>query len=161
MTESVDPDAPSNQVSHEVPKVRQGQGGEQIFILQDEDILLIDRGGARKLIDELSEVLEDMDGTEMLELDASVYERFEAERQKTESETPAMHPNTFLRRLLDTYEAAEGGFYDSEGAKGELTLAMEAIGDDDPNAVELHLQHAMKALGGEKAELYRWCDDGE
>ncbi len=49
----------------------------------------------------------------VIELDASLYERFEEERKKTKNEhVPAMDQATFLSALLDTNEAVRRGYYD-------------------------------------------------
>ena len=50
-----------------------------------------------------------------INVDASVYERFEEERKKTKTEhAPAMDESTFLSALLDTNQAVEEGYYDAE-----------------------------------------------
>lgn len=50
-----------------------------------------------------------------IEVDATVYERFEEERQKTKTDhAPPMNQATFLSALLDTNQAVKEGYYDDE-----------------------------------------------
>jgi hypothetical protein len=49
-----------------------------------------------------------------IEVDKSVYERFEERRQGTQNEhVPAMSESTLLSSLLDTVEAVDQGYYET------------------------------------------------
>lgn len=76
------------------------------------------------------------DGTESdgpkIEVPASVYERFEEERQKTKTvHAPAMDQATFLSALLDTNQAVREGYYDrsvdTETERGESAMTKEQL----------------------------------
>ena len=58
-------------------------------------------------------------GGPTIELPASVYERFEEEREKTRTDSvPPMDQATFLSALLDTNQAVRDGYYDRSRETG-------------------------------------------
>jgi hypothetical protein len=73
------------------------------------------------------------------EVDPKTVERFERLREDTEGDdTPQMTPDLFMSALLDTWEAAEDGYYDGgvdtellvTELKDELSMAAEPTVDE-------------------------------